>query len=305
MKFDNFDYIMAIAQERNLTKAAKKLFISQPALTIYLNKLEENLGIKLFDRSSSPIKITYAGELYIQEFQKIENIKEGLYAKLNLLAQNKEKSISIGIGKYRGKYWLPILIPKFLEIYPDVKINIKECSDDELEKYILNQTIDLAFSSTPIISPDIEYLSLKEEEVLVVLPPKHPALKDKNLKGNSSSNPLLINHCDIINDTFLLPARGHRIYRYILNFMKTFNVNSNKIINIENSDTALQLTSKGIGVTFSISGYELYSNNKDEIPIYCSLGLPLLCRTAVIAFSKNKNLSIHENTLIEIAKTLH
>lgn len=304
MKLDNFEYIITIAEERNLTKAAKKLFISQPTLTIYLNKLEESLGIKLFDRSTTPLKITSAGELYIQEFQKIEDIKNNLYAQLNLLAQNKKNIITIAIGKYRGKYWLPILIPKFSSLHPNIKLNIKECSDDELEKNLLNKTIDLAFSSTPIVSPEIEYIPLKEEQVLLALPPKHLALKNKDLTNNSSSNPILIETQNIINDTFILPATGHRINRYIQNFMKAYNISSDKILNIQNNDTALHLAGKGLGIAFTISGYDFYIENKEEIPVYCSLGLPLLTRTAVVAFLQNKKLNKYEKTLIELSKTI-
>ena len=73
---DKMDYIFAIAEEQNLTHAAKRLFIAQSTLTMYLNRLESELGMKLFDRSKSPILPTPAGQLYIKELKKIQEIEK-------------------------------------------------------------------------------------------------------------------------------------------------------------------------------------------------------------------------------------
>lgn len=71
MDHSKFEYVLAIAKEKNMTQAAKKLYISQPALTVTINKLEERLGVKLFDRTSNPIQLTYAGERYITRCKKL------------------------------------------------------------------------------------------------------------------------------------------------------------------------------------------------------------------------------------------
>ena len=71
MLYEKLDYVLAIAEEQNLTRAAKKLYISQPTLTMYLNRLEENLGVKLFDRRKNPITITPAGRRYIEKMTEI------------------------------------------------------------------------------------------------------------------------------------------------------------------------------------------------------------------------------------------
>ena len=71
MLYEKLDYVLAIAEEQNLTRAAKKLYISQPTLTMYLNRLEENLGVKLFDRRKTPITITPAGRRYIEKMTEI------------------------------------------------------------------------------------------------------------------------------------------------------------------------------------------------------------------------------------------
>ena len=72
-RLDKLNYLIVLAEEQNLTRAAKRLYISQPALTAYLNRLEKSLKVKLFDRSTTPIRLTSAGQLYLSEMQKIES----------------------------------------------------------------------------------------------------------------------------------------------------------------------------------------------------------------------------------------
>ena len=71
MLYEKLNYIIAIAEERNLTQAAKRLYISQPTLTLYLNRLENELGVKLFDRTKSPVTLTDAGAYYLEKMKKI------------------------------------------------------------------------------------------------------------------------------------------------------------------------------------------------------------------------------------------
>ena len=75
MNYEKLDYVIAVAEEQNLTKAAERLFISQPALTSALNKLDAEFGVKLFDRKRPPVKLTAAGMLYVQEMTKIRQLQ--------------------------------------------------------------------------------------------------------------------------------------------------------------------------------------------------------------------------------------
>lgn len=90
MTLDKFDYVLALAEEKNLTKEAKRLYISQPGLTAYINKLEEYLGIRLFDRTTVPIRITEAGTLYIKKMKQIQ--KEELQLRMDLKDMADQKS---------------------------------------------------------------------------------------------------------------------------------------------------------------------------------------------------------------------
>ncbi len=131
MMIDKMDYIFAIAREQNLTRAAKRLFVAQSTLTMYLNRVEQELGIKLFDRSKTPILPTPAGALCIEELKKIRQIEARLTARLQQMA-HPEETLNVGIGLMHGAAWMPSLLPLFHEIYPSVSINLIEQGDELL-----------------------------------------------------------------------------------------------------------------------------------------------------------------------------
>lgn len=129
MIIDKMDYIFAIAKEQNLTRAAKRLFVAQSTLTMYLNRVEAELGIKLFDRSRNPILPTQAGLLCIEELKKIQRIQTRMSARLQQMS-HPEDTLNIGIGLMHSAAWTPPLLPRFHALYPDVRINLVEQGDE-------------------------------------------------------------------------------------------------------------------------------------------------------------------------------
>lgn len=101
------DYFIAIVEEKNLTKAAQRLYISQPSLTRYVNRLEEEYGVKLLDRGQAPVELAAAGSLFLEEKLRIENTKLNLRKKLKQLS-NPQAKITICIGYNRGTRWVPL-----------------------------------------------------------------------------------------------------------------------------------------------------------------------------------------------------
>ena len=123
MLTDRLNYVLAIAEERNITAAAHKLYVSQPTLTVYLNRLESELGVKLFDRSRTPITLTPAGVYYIEEMKKIEESEQKMRSSIRLVA-DPSRTLLVGIGQVRGSNWLPQILPDFCSIHPDVNVQI-------------------------------------------------------------------------------------------------------------------------------------------------------------------------------------
>lgn len=162
MSLDKLDYVLALAEERNLTRAARKAFISQPTLTNYINRLEEQLGVKLFDRSVTPIEIARAGALYIEQMKKIQLAETNLRNELRILG-SMETVFHLGIGATWGNHWLPLLLPEFCRRHPEMGIQLHEQGEEFLEDGVRQGEIDLAIGVLDTGYPELCYEKLAEE----------------------------------------------------------------------------------------------------------------------------------------------
>ena len=140
---DKFEYVLAVAEEHTLTKAVKRLYVSQPTLTNYLNRLEDELGVKLFDRSTTPIKATAAGQLYIERMKKIQMESRILQEELRQMGR-KRTTFTFGIGSARGSHWPVHIMPDFIQVFPHTAVKLYEAGEDRLEKGLLKGEIDMA-----------------------------------------------------------------------------------------------------------------------------------------------------------------
>ncbi len=118
VNINKFSYVLAIAEYQNMTKAAEALYISQPALTKSLNLLEAELGVKLFDRNISPIRLTYAGEVFLQKAQKIMEMHDHMMKEMSSIATLHKSRLILGIPGERGTMWLPLILPTFFQTIP-------------------------------------------------------------------------------------------------------------------------------------------------------------------------------------------
>lgn len=143
MDFRQLQYLTAVAEYRNVTKAADSLYISQSALSHYIRKAEEELGVQLFDRSTTPISLTYAGMCYIQSAQRILLENERLMKELREITENMTGVLRIGISRDRASYTMPRLVRDFQAKYPGIRVDIFTESAQQLREALKTGRIDL------------------------------------------------------------------------------------------------------------------------------------------------------------------
>ena len=132
MDFRELTYITTIADCGSVTEAAKRLYISQPSLSYILAKVEEDLGVKLFDRKTSPLTLTYAGERYVATARTILSLSGNLRRELKDIGGGARGEIRIGIPTERAGYMLPKVLGKFHERYPEVQVRLVESRSSEI-----------------------------------------------------------------------------------------------------------------------------------------------------------------------------
>ena len=145
LDFTKFRYVEAVAELKSFTKAAERLYISQPALTKSIGKLERELGVKLFDRTTTPVQLTYAGERYLAGMKNIAAMRYQLEKELEDISNMRKERLVVGIPDTRSQRWLPKILPAFLRERPGIDLRIiEERSTGQAEHQLAQGRIDLA-----------------------------------------------------------------------------------------------------------------------------------------------------------------
>jgi LysR family hydrogen peroxide-inducible transcriptional activator len=182
MTLNELRYIVAVAQERNFGRAAQRCFVSQPALSVAIAKLEDELGTRLFERGKSEIGITLVGGRIVEQAQRVleesGRIKEIAQAGRNPLAG----SLKLGVIYTVAPYLLPDLIPSLHELAPQMPLDIEENLTENLETALKSGRIDAAIIALPFAPAGVITEFLYEEPFQVVVPRGHKWTKRKSIR---------------------------------------------------------------------------------------------------------------------------
>lgn len=252
---EKLNYLTILAEEQNITRAAARLFVSQPALTAYLNRLEAELGAKLFDRSKTPIKITPAGAYYISEMEKISAQQDRLQQELKQIDFDPEMKLNIGIGRNRGSLWLPKILPRLYSEFPDAHLSISEDRDINMSEKVVRGILDVAIVETYAYRSMLTYMRLPEERHLLITHPDNPVAVGRDISGNSPESPLDVEASLLCDQLFICPNIRGGLNRSTQWLFSTFNFNPKRLLFVMNDATSYQLAVNGVGVTFQNSVY--------------------------------------------------
>lgn len=169
------EYVIAIAEEKSLSKAAEKLYISQPALSQRLKKLEAELGTPLFIRDNTGLSITDAGRIYINGGRSILKIKQDALHKLSGMNRRNKDLLRFGCATSLALE----CIPAFRKKYPDIELITQRCNTPAAKEALITGRMDIAVLLTSSLQHStLEYLPLSEGELLLAIPDKHPVLAE-------------------------------------------------------------------------------------------------------------------------------
>lgn len=167
--------ILSIAEEGSISKAAEKLFITQSALNQQLLKLEHEVGVDLFTRNGRGVTPTYAGRIYLENAQKMLDIRDETYKILHDISNTKRGEISIAYTPERGSRTFSAIYPEFHEKYPEITFKIYEARIMRMEQLLERRQVSIAmlgYHEKP--NPLFEYHQIQRERIVLGLPMKHP-----------------------------------------------------------------------------------------------------------------------------------
>ncbi len=161
------DYAYAVYKERSFTKAAEKLYISQPALSLTIKKLENELGYPVFERCGKEIGLTPVGEKYIRAIEAIMDIQQGLQKGIEDLVELRSGHVSLACATVISSYVLPDLIKEFRKHYPNVDFEVTVCEAADQERRVENGMVDIAIDGAVGRLAGMEYIPYFDEQLVL------------------------------------------------------------------------------------------------------------------------------------------
>lgn len=249
----------AIREFGTITQASKHLFITQPAISRTIKNEEQKLKVKLVDRSVRPIRLTYAGEEYLQGLETIANASSHLSDKMNEIAQSKAGMLSIALPEALGALLLPKLVQLYSEECPQYHLNIREMASVQASKATIDNQIDLYIGPKPLEKGHFIYRKIKTLHFNLLMPKITPSLHFRRITA--------------IHQLKLLESQNYLgIDKSMItgNFLEDFFTNNNLAIKpwlqLKNFETILKLVETGLGFTILPDDYQP-SSQVSIIPI--------------------------------------
>lgn len=296
MDFKELRYVTAIAKHQNFTRAAEELYISQSALSQYMNALENELGLKLFDRSEKKYIPTYAGQRYLEYARRILDIKSGLDAEISDIIKRDVGVLNIGLPNMRCAFMLPKTLPQFSKEYPNVKVNIFEGTSSAIDVKLVEGDIDLAFYSKPHkLNTHLEYDTLAAEELLICTCNNH---KVKSMAKNGR-----LNLSAISDERLILLSNEQRTGQISRHYLKQAGISLTNSITTNNMPAVISLTEQGWGVSFIFEAHLKWHSPKPKIDTY-SFGEGVYS-DFVAATRKGSYLPAYSRRFVEMARSLY
>jgi len=258
MTITQLQYVLAVAEHKNFTLAAEKCFVTQPTLSMQIQKIEEELNILIFDRTKKPIQLTSIGQKIVEQAKNIVNEA----GKIKDIVEYQKGFIGgefrIGIIPTIMPTLLPMFLNNFIKKYPKIKLIIEELNTNEIIARLKNGNLDAAIAATPLEDEKIKEIVLYYEPFVAYIP-QNFAISQKNEIEVSDLN---------IEDILLLQD-GHCFRDGILNLCKNQDSNSRNSFQLESGsfETLIKLADEGLGTTLLPYLHSLNLNDKDKIKL--------------------------------------
>ncbi|RXT05694.1 LysR family transcriptional regulator [Ammoniphilus sp. CFH 90114] len=286
MEFRQLEYFVEVALCQNFTRAAEHLLVAQPAISKAIQKLEQDLQITLFDRSSKHIVLTPEGEVFLEHARAILSRVEEARTELNEMRGLEKGEVRIGLPSMVGSYYFPAIIKDFKRKFKSLQISVVEEGTLQVQKLIEKGEVDLGIIVVDHPPDHLEYIPLFHEELVVCVPLDHPfVFKDH------------ITYHDLVKEPLILFKEGYFQRQLILETSKQTGITPNVSFSANQLSLIKSFVSEGLGVTLFLR--MIAATDPKLVPI--SLDPPVYLSLAV-AWNKNRYLSIASQAFLDFLK---
>ncbi|MDF2572254.1 MAG: catM 1 [Sporomusa sp.] len=274
----NMNYVYAVYLNKSFSKAAQELYISQPALSAAIKKVEDEIGLPIFDRSSNPIQLTLAGEFYIESIEKIMEIEKEMATHFNSLLGNNRGTINVGSASFFCAYILPTIIQEFKPKYPGYAVNLLEANADDLIKCLRSGVVDVILDVEKLDSSSFHSIEWAEEQIVLAVPAAYEVnnylkkyrltFEDVRSRRYLEQKYPKVSLKQFENETFLLLKQGNDMYHRGLKMCRKAGFTPKVAMHLDQLLTAYYIASGGKGITFVRAGITHYVEATNRLIFY-------------------------------------
>ncbi|MDO4267029.1 MAG: LysR family transcriptional regulator [Eubacteriales bacterium] len=268
MNFQQLENFLMICQEGSITAASKKLFITQPALSQQISRIEAELGTAVFHRNNSVLELTAAGERLRTSAENILHEYQKLQDDLTLPSGPSRQYLSVATTKTRSFLPMTYLLPLFHASNPDIHVNIVEVNSYQVEETILSGKADMGFCQPPNYLP-IKTELVYEDEILVAVPPDHPLNQEKH--PFNGRHPVLFAR-DLDRQPFIQGAPGNYTQNMAQMYFSEHHIRPHYVTRSGAPEFIHFFTAVGTGCSFTSEISTLLLPSFQRSPVYYSIG---------------------------------
>ncbi len=273
MEMQQLRYVVAVARAGNFSRAAEQCHVSQPSLSQQMQKLEDELGERLFDRMKREAKLTPHGETFLRRAVRILEEADAARREAADARHLLRGILTIGVLPTIAPYLLPDLLAEFTERFPGVEIVVQEDTTARLLKLAHAYEIDLALASQPIQDDRLEVQELFSEELRLALPPGHSLTRKRTVAV-----------ADLEAERLIVMKEGHCLGEQVLRFCDRSGMRPNISFRSAQLETIQSLVRAGLGI--ALVPAMATQTERGDAPAYRSLPMPRPHRKIVAVWPK-------------------
>lgn len=293
------EYVVALARHGSIGKAAQELFVSQPTLSIFLNRLEERLGIRLFERIGKRLTLTYAGELYVKSAREMLILQNQFQGVLGDLISGCTGRLRLGLHLRRSGFLLPGILREFSALYPGVEVVLREDISSVLEKMLLEGELDIILTNRFFTKDKLDILPVYDDRLTMSIRADHPVCT--HAKQLPSHTYPWLDLKLVENETFILQSAEQSVRTFTNAALSYAGVTPQSTFIIENMETAAQMAAEGYGVAFNYESYIRHFQYEKPIRVF-EVGFSNFIIPVSVAYRKGSLLPASTSDFIELIK---
>lgn len=288
MDIRQMEYFQMVCRLNNLTRAAERLHVAQPAVSVAIQKLEDELGVQLFDRSQKQLVLTTEGKVFLERVEDILQRTQDAVLEMHEYRELRKGGIKLGVPPMIGAYIFPHIFAGFKQVYPALNLSVVEDGSLAIRDRLEKEELDLGIVITSDLSPRLEMRPITQGEVLLCLSPLHHL-----------ANAAAVSIADLRDEPFILLKEDTYHRKLVLDECKKHGFEPHIVLSSSQIETIKGLVAKGVGISFLLDVIARKDNYVHCLPLAAPLHIEI-----GLVWKKERYLSKASQAFIDFMGTL-